>query len=141
MDYFDFLERHQATFFGHKNAIQDIDLITLGLHELKQLDIQNIDISYHHGVWMISTDVDWITDLVGQATQHYFLDMVTSSDHPNTTFVFGSMLIKHSRSVLTLQHQHIDWASDDADSLKKLINQIHLPQKTRVLLFQNITRM
>lgn len=135
MDYFDFLERHQATFFGHHNPIQDSDLIALGLHELKLLGIQKIDIFYDHGIWMISTDTDWINLLVGQATQHYFLDLVTSPDHPNTTFVFGGMLIKHGMSVITSRNGCIEWTSDDHQALRSRIHHISLVQPSRLLIF------
>lgn len=134
MEYLDFLERHQITFFGHQNPIQDTDLVALGLHELKQLDIQNIDISYHRGIWMISTDNDWIADLVGQTTQHYFLEMVLSPHYPNSTFVFGGMLIKHRMQVATYQYKTFDWTSHTED-VEKFSPHIGLLHAARTVLF------
>lgn len=135
--YSDFLYSHQPLFIGHANALTDADIIALAVYELKQLlNISTIEIRLANSYWCISSDDDWIAQLVDHDTSHYFSDMVTHTSYPNATFVLGGMLKLHAAKVATFKKGVCDWYKGEAVLLHFREYFAEAKEKQRVLLFK-----
>lgn len=135
--YSHFLRRYQPLFVGHMNALSDADLIALAVHELKQLlNINSMEVRLVAGYWCISSDYDWIAQLVGHDSGHYFNDMVIHPSYPNATFVFGGMLNLYAAEVATFKDGICDWYKSEAVLLHAMQYLAKDKEKQRVLLFK-----
>ena len=136
MDYHDFLQRQQALFIGHTGPMTDADFIALAVYELKQLlHINSLEIRLADDYWSISTDEDWIANLVGEDTPHYFNGLVTHPSIPNATLVLGGMLGLHAAKVATFKNGVCDWHRGEQIFLSAEFRE-NVVHKSRVLLFK-----